>query len=103
VSSPLKGVLGLPYVPEVLFYELLDSVRGYLLQGLSSLTELCFFTVCITHSGNPRFYLPHGGYRVRRELRETVLFAAHDLLKGRAVLAHGHDLLPEPASISTAR
>jgi hypothetical protein len=29
----LKGVLGLPYVPEVLFYELLDSVRGYLLDG----------------------------------------------------------------------
>ena len=31
--SALKGVLGLPYVHEVLFYELLDSVRGYLLDG----------------------------------------------------------------------
>src|SRR5437762_932416 len=29
-----------------------------------------------------RFFIKeHGGYRVRRELRELVLFAAHDLLK----------------------
>jgi hypothetical protein len=27
------SVLGLPYVPKVLFYELLDSFRGYLLDG----------------------------------------------------------------------
>ena len=29
----IKGALGLPYIPKVLLYELLDSVRGNLLDG----------------------------------------------------------------------
>ena len=37
-----KGVLGLPYFPKVLLYELLDSVRGYLLDG-----DLLFYRLCL--------------------------------------------------------
>ncbi len=45
-----------------------------------------------------RFFVKdHNGYRVRRELREMVLFSTHDLTQGRAVLAHGPDLVPQPA------
>ncbi len=51
-----------------------------------------------------RFFVKEpGGYRVRREVREIVLFATHDLLKDPPFLAAGSHLLPEPAHLPEPR
>ena len=51
-----------------------------------------------------RFFLREGDhYRVRQELRDLVLFAAHEPAQGPAVLASRPDFLPQRAHLSRSR
>ena len=49
------------------------------------------------------FQKDHGRYRIRKEVRERVLFSVHNLLKDSPFSAPGPDYLPQSAHLSQAR
>jgi two-component system CheB/CheR fusion protein len=51
-----------------------------------------------------RFFVKeHNGYRIRREIREMLLFAVHDLAERLAIFAAGHDFVPQPVDLPEPR